>query len=948
MENLSNGRMIEPDSSDGQFINHLLATKLEKPQIAARLVDRNRLTKILSSSLKSKVSLVVAPAGYGKTTLLGEWISKRLPSNWRVAWVSLDSYDNRVVRFWSYITKALQQIYPKLKINFQQLNQSQSDLENYSYLNLIINEISASTHSICLVLDDYHLITDDSIHRSLSYFIEHQPRNFHLVISSRTMPPIPLSRLRALGQLVEVSTSDLSFTQEEVNVFLANVMGLVLEHDQVVFLANATEGWIAGLKLAALSMHGNKDLHKLATDLDSDYGHIFDFLIEEVLNNQDIETREFLLKTSVLSEFSGPLCNVVLERSDSQQILNQIALNQLFTVSLDKNQNWYRYHHLFAETLRKLLVEKYPESKTLVLKKATEWFLENGYSDKAVSCALDSGDLQSAARIIDQCALSAVTHYNLDRLIQWINRLSMDLIEERPQLGIYVALAYFLEGNFEKIKTWLVTTEHILSRRAGKNQTERQKNYIRWEIAALRAVMKCFTGDITSGMAEIIELRENAPQEDVYFVGSMTHILAESYVVTGKLDDGLQEYYRGMEFAVQHKLIYEYGYSLTGHAQVLKMQGCLSLLEQDYYHLLEYAIENKLGEVFLAYAKTGLAEIAIERNQLENAAHFVSEIENQLEIIENEPTTWIRPEFLYVRLSKCYYAFKNMKKAQFYFDQALKGFYEKPNAVPFLSSDLIDMQVRLWLSVNENQGNLARSVNNQVRQDKLIHESLMHGLYELDPHKKAKVAIKIATARAYLSSSKELEAIVILDEISSFVHQAGMKEREIEALILLARCWNDKGERNISRQYLYRALVIAEPEGNLRLFLEEDQSVHALLVDILTWLQDQETEKGNKKIIDFTRQIIENNISIENYDVLQNLYTKPPVNEFSPLLNLLSNREEDVIELLCKGKTVKEISAELMVTVNTTKTHLRGIYKKLGVHTKKEAIRLVYDIRKSQ
>lgn len=907
------------------LIDDLLATKLEMPQLASRVVRRSRLTDILHSGLESKVSLVVAPPGYGKTTLLGEWIINEFSPGWRIAWVSLDTYDNEIARFWSYIAGAIHKIFPGLKTHFQQLVQPEPDRIDYLFLNPLINEISSCPHPICLVLDDYHVITHDRVHQSLGYFIDHQPKNFHLVISSRAVPPISLSRLRAQGQLIEVDASDLSFTSQEVNTFFTKVMDLEFGHEQVEAMANATEGWVAGLKLAALSVRHKKDIPNLQVDMNGLNRQIFDFLVEEVLNQQAREIQEFLLKTSVLSEFSGPLCDAVLNRSDSQHILEKIVHKNLFVIALDNRQNWYRYHQLFSETLRVMLQQTYPNSSRDIQEKACQWMRDNGYQDKAVSYALDAGNLECAAKIIDACALEAVTHFNITLFIQWINRLSPDLLKERPQLGIYVALAYFLLGKMDEVKPRLNEVEKSLRQTKFKGNEIKELTAIRWQIAALNATTVCFSDQIEDGIDQIMELLTCSPESDNYFVGNITHILAESYAVLGQLDKALEEYQICMDFALKHNLCFEYAYSLSGHAHVLKMLGQLTLADEDYQHMLRYANQCELSEIFKAYALTGRIEISIERGDLVFGDKFIADIEKHLDKIEHAPEIWIRLEFIYCRLAKYYFLRENFEKAQYYFSNALRRFLEKPSAVPFLSADLLDMQTRLWATLEKENKS---SANFEER------------LHALNPYKRADIAEKTALARLYLSQNEYIKAEEILQEAHQHVRNNMAQEREIEILILRARCSLARNERNSALNYLTTALEIAESEGYKRLFIEEKQNLHPLLEEILLRLR-QNPVPEYRELSAFIEQLV-NDFKAEGVSIsLDARESRSQAVLLSPFLESFSSREEEVISLLMNGKSTKEIAGELIISINTTKSHLQKIYKKLGVHTRNDALRVL-------
>lgn len=905
--------------------NDLIATKLEMPPLAPRVVNRGRLTSVLQGGLPARVSLIVAPAGYGKTTLLAEWIIKGLPAGWHLAWVSLDKDDNNIGVFWSYFLGALQKVLPEVDRTMKHLFRSEMLLNEQIFLKYLINQIAASEKSICLVLDDFHTITEPAVLQSMAYFINHQPKNFHLVIASRSMPAMPLSRLRAQGQLVEVLADELSFTPAEVKVFLHNVMELDLGYELVEMLTRASEGWIAGLKLAAISMRTKKSSRDFSLDKTTLNQQIFDFLVEEALQSQDEAIKEFLLKSSLFAEFSAAMCNDLFERTDSRQIISQLLQNQLFIIPLDTAQTWYRYHPLFSQTLRILSREADPEGSTRLLRQACCWMQTNGYSSKAVTYALDSGDFECAAEIIESCALAAVTHFNLTDLVQWVNRLSPDMLEARPQLGIYVALAHFLMGQADKVEARLRQIELELEKKSSSIQPGFDQDFIHWQIAALRAVLACLSEANEHTIGQLIRLRANPPPNDVYFVGSMTHILADAYVQTGQLENALVEYQRGMDFALQHNLTYEVAYSLTGHANVLKRQGRLTLLEQDYLYLLQYAGQANLGPIFNAYAVSGLLEVAVDRNELAAADNRASELTQLLAQVERAPGTWIRPEFLFLRLCHYWLYGKNLVHARQYFDLAYDGFMNRRLTELFLNVDLMDLQVRLW---------------EQSDPVEKASFDLLNRLALLNFDQKATLVEKSSLARYYLAKNKPAICRQILDGIYNTVAMWGLNLRQVELLILYARSEQSGGEPDKAAAFLYQALQLAEPENFQRPFLEDGESLGSLLRSTLNWANQSQPE-DSPVITGFIQRLLVGLDELQKR-IQQILPGSSPVTiQLEPKGKPLSSREEEVLGLLAKDLSTKEIAAALNISLNTAKSHLRQIYQKLGINSRAEAVKVL-------
>ncbi len=916
--------MEQETTTENLSLDDLLATKLEIPLLGSRIVARRRLTNLLHKPVDRQVTTIVAPTGYGKTTLLGDWLATGSVSDRRIAWVSLDLFDNNPHRFWSYVTAALQKVYPRLQLKASGINRQADDPNGYSAINQVINEIVKLSYPVCLVLDDYQVINDEQIHQEIGYLIEHQPKNLHLILSSRVTPPLLLSRLRAQGRLLEISAPDLSFTVQEVNVFLSNVMNLHFDDEQAAALKEATEGWIAGLKLAAISLQRQPDFQRLISDLPGGNRQIVEYLTEEVLSQQDALVKEFLLKTSILSELSAPLCDAMLDRTDSQEMLHKIERANLFIVPLDNRRRWFRYHHLFAEILQSHLREIYPDHIAELQQRACKWLQQNGYPDKAVSHALAAGDLETAAQIIDTSALQAVIVFDLTKLSQWINRFSNDLLSKRPRLGIYSALANYLMGEINNVEPKLIALEQALER-ARQNQVPiKDEDLVRWEIRALRAVVQCFSEDVEQGITNIIELRKSQPSQDIYFYGLMTHCLAEAYSWNSHLETAAKEYEKGCQFAIVNGLQIEYAYSQSELAHLRKMQGYLKKSEQEYQHLLDYSVQANMDVQLYAFAKTGLAEIALERNDFMTAREWIRDVLDQHEWIEYAARLWLRPEWLQIRLARYYLALQDTTRAETHFESALKGFRENRYVVPFLSSDLIDIQVRLWA--------ISGQIENKER-------SLQQEISFLNPFDKATVAEKTAFARILLAQHKMEPAIQLLSELEHITRSNGLGERLIEILILRALAEQASGQKEKAFENIETALQLAEPEGYIQIFLSEGNPLKKILNNYLEASMRKTPQAGQPVQIGFAQQVLGAFTNMQSAPapyLLQQNKEQPAV--ITPLIEPLTERELEIMHLLAAGISTKDITRHLVISLSTAKTHLRSIYRKLSVHNRKMAL----------
>lgn len=902
--------------------DNLLVTKLEIPLLGYRIIQRSRLTALLQSGLKRQVTLIVAQAGYGKTTLLVEWFSTYKPVDWRVAWLSLDPSDNTPLRFWSYVAASLQKISPRLHINSQQIIQLGYDPQGILQLNSLFNEIEKFPHPVCLILDNYEAIKDENIHKGLAYLIDHQPNNLRLIIASRAIPPIPLARLRVERQLVEITEQNLSFTLHEANAFLTGVMELDLTPDKVAALVDATEGWIAGLQLAALSMHGRPDFQPLQDHLQNDNRQILAYLTEEVLNQQDDDIRDFLLKTSVLTEFSAPLCDALLDRTDSQSLLNRIEQANLFVTSLDELHVWYRYHPLFAEALRGQLTRLHPDLVIEQHRKAYAWLRENGYPEKAVSHALAAGDLEKAAEIADECAMQVIFDLDLTNLIQWINRFPDALLRARPRLGIYYSLACFLIGRLDLIETKLQVIEQVLQEPRNVQISDEDEKLLRWEISAIRAVMDCTSGDFDRGISSIQELAKTAPEGDQYFMGFMSHWLAESHDSAGYLDIAATEFGQAVQFAATHNLIVGIIHSGCELARIRKAQGRLVESLQEYQKAYEFSIQFGKEPSLIALAQTGIVLVELERMDAGLHTRWMQEITENYDQIEAGALIWNNMVWISLRLASYFVVVNDLDLARKFLQKAMQGLEKTRQPKDYLPLEFIDVQVRIWQAsggFNALDGRFEEQIT------------------RLNPSGRPNVAQQAALARLYLAQSKPAQALAILTDLEVVTRSTGQGERLIETLVLQALAFKADGQLTQALACISQAIELAEPEGYTRLFVDEGEPMKTLL---------QAYQSGSQlgKSTAFLQKLLQ---AFEHPSAAPSVTTQPELPQtsmFTPLLAPLSGRELEVLQMLAAGKSAKEMATTLMISINTVKTHIKSIYRKLGGHSRKVVFQRVNEL----
>ncbi|UCC88540.1 MAG: hypothetical protein JSV81_04315, partial [Anaerolineales bacterium] len=505
-------------ASDVSQPNPLLATKLYTPRIPSEFASRSRLTERLSQGLTRDLTLVCAPAGFGKTVLVSEWLSGLERSS---SWLSLDQGDDDMVSFLTYLLAALQRIDPDLGRTTQTLLKASPLPTVEVLLTPLINQITALDTPFVLVLDDYHVITLPIVHEAMSFLLDHMPPQAHLAIATRQDPPLPLGRLRAQGQMTEIRAGDLRFTQEEAAAFLNQTMGLNLSLTEVAALEQRTEGWIAGLQLAALSMQGEHPKHipGFIEAFTGSHRYVVDYLVEEVLRRRPPGTRSFLLQTSILDRMTGPLCDAVCEapsESDGQATLEQLEAASLFLIPLDNERRWYRYHHLFADLLRNQLEASQPDLVPILHDRASTWYERNGLIPEAVTHALAAKDFKKAARLVEQIARQMLERSQLAQLMKWVDALPKEHVGALPWLCVYHAWALRLSGAaFQAVESRLRDAEQALGRYEGLPQaelvewsvfTEGEAPKVRGHIAGLRAYQALYKEEIP----RVIELAHQA------------------------------------------------------------------------------------------------------------------------------------------------------------------------------------------------------------------------------------------------------------------------------------------------------------------------------------------------------------------------------------------------------------------------------------------------------
>lgn len=896
----------------------VLTAKLYIPPPPPKVVTRPRLIGRLNEGLHFTpgVTLVSAPAGFGKTTLISEWIaSKNLP----VAWLSLDQNDNDPARFLIYLTSALQTISPTLGVEVLEVLQASQAPALESVLTVLLNEITALPNGLILVLDDYHLIDSKSVDQALAFLVEHLPPQLHLVITTREDPTLPLSRLRARRQLVELRASDLRFTPTEAADFLNQVMSLNLSPEQVAALETRTEGWIAGLQLAALSMKDNRDVAEFIQAFAGEHRYIVDYLVEEVLQRQPESIRSFLLQTAILDRLTGSLCEAVTAQPGGNALLEALQRGNFFMTPLDAKRQWYRYHHLFADVLRMHLSKEQPNLIPALHQRASIWYEQNGLITDAIHHALAARDFERAAGLIERAAPVMRQSRQESTLLGWLKALPAELFQAHPVLNVNFVGTLLQNGQFEgvesrlwEIEQWLATADDV--RRPAIYVDEDDFQRLPASVAMYHAAIALARGDVTNTMTHAQQVIELARDDDDFLKGAASSILGLALWTSGDLEAAYQMYAAGMTYLHRAGYISDViGGSIT-LADIRWTQGRLREALSIYQRGLQLATRPD-GPALRGAADmlVGLSELYCERNDLEAALQHLmqSKALGELNGLPKNPYRW--------RV-----AMANLREAQGDLDDALgllneaEGLYVSdfsPDVRPIAA-----LKARIWLK----QGKL-ENIFDWVHERKLSIGEGPSYLREFEQVTFARVLLSQYQS-GYLESSLS-ETVGFLEMLVKAAEEGGRTGSVIEIMILKALAHQMQDDTPVALSSLERALILAEPEGYVRIFLEDHPNMQTLLREAIA-----------HGIVPAYAVRLLSALELEGKGLRGEAQPSASVIS-SSLIEPLSQRELELLRLLKTDLSGPEIASELVIALSTVRTHTKRIYDKLNVKTRRAAVK---------
>ena len=875
------------------------------PRGRVSLVSRNRLTERLRRGLAGPLTLVSAPPGYGKTTLVSESVSAIQQP---VAWLSLDEGDSDPVRFGTYVVAALQTLQPGLGEEALALFHSPQPPPLETALAPLINEISAVLPDFVFVLDDYHVISAQVIHTGLAFLLEHLPSQMHFVIASRADLPLPLGRLRVRGQLTELRADDLRFTPEEAASFL-ELVGLQLDPGDVAALEARTEGWIAGLQLASLSMQGRDDAHEFVAAFAGSNRYILDYLTEEVLKRQPEPIQAFLLQTCILERLSGALCAAVTGQPESQALLEALDRANMFVTPLDDRRGWFRYHQLFADLLRFRLQQNQPELAVQLHNRAAVWLQQNGLLAEAVPHALQAQAFDLAADLIDAQAEGLLVRGETATLGLWGRALPDAVQAAHPPLSLYVASALLIGGDMEAGQRLLDLAEAALSRPDAGLLTNDLRR-LQGRADAIRSVLVVAQGDLNLAIELSRRALERLPGDDRLWRNVASIGLANSYRTMGKIDAAGRIY---ADIAAASEASGDYYTALLGafaQGGTLEEAGRLRQAQAVYQRSLQLA-QRQIPGPAEGLALVGLAGLSYEWNELEAARR---QTEAALELGHRGRIADILTNG-YVTLARLQQAQGVEADAQNTVDQLVQ--LANTAGLPAQLAATRAFQAYLWLQ----QGNLAAAA--EWARGYQAPPYPLHSNYEFEAQ---------VLARALLALDRRDEALTLIWKLRADAQTIGRQQSVIEFWKLEAITHDARGDGQAALAALEQALILAEPEGYVRSFVDEGDALRLLLVEFArgtrgAQVAPQIASYAGKLLAAFPASARQARAPVE-----------AEASGAQALADPLSDRELEVLRLIAANRSNQEIAETLIVSVNTVKTHINRLYVKLGAHNRLEAV----------
>lgn len=871
----------------------LLQTKLYIPTTRPNIVPRTQLLQKLNTGLHGKLTLASAPAGFGKTTLITAWISQL---DHPVGWVSLDEDDSDPQQFFSYVAAAIRP-FPDSQHTLTSQLQTSQPLQAKALAAAMVNDLASVSTPCLLVLDDYHEIDSADIDLALAFLLDHMPPNLHLVITSRTDPGFPLSRLRARGQLTEIRIQDLRFTVEETAVFLQTIMGIPLTANQITALETRTEGWVAGLQMAALSMQNRADVDGFVAGFTGSHRFIMDYLMEEVLNQQSSEVQDFLLQTAVLSRLCADLCDTVCQSPPiSQQILEQLETNNIFLIPLDNERRWYRYHHLFADLLRQRLQQSAPPLTsppmggkegglaTELHSRASVWYEDNGLELDAFHHAVAAHDFERSERLIEGDGVPLYFRGAGVPVLHWLESLPTTMLNARPSLWVTYASALLSVGQHTAVEQKLQAAEAALQEVEADEDTQDLVG----RIASMRATLAIIQHDVETIITQSHLALDLLYPDNLFNRMAATWMLGFAYQLQGERAAASQSYSEVLSISQSlPDSIYTMAAAIS-LGQIQEANNQLVLATKTYNHALQMAGDPP--QLIACEAFLGLARICYQWNDLDTARQYGQQCVQLTQQQESIDTFAAYGVFL-----------AHLKLAQGDVSGASAALNE---AAAYIQQHNFDFRM---------PDVAAAQVITLLRQGKLTAAARLAEMHELP----------ISQARVYLAQGDTSAALALLEPLRQQMEAKDWQDERLKIMILQTVALRAHGEKDKAVHLLGEALALAEPSGYVRIFVDEGLPMAQLL-----------SETAVRGIMpDYCGQLLAV-FEAEGQEAKFESHLPPS----QPLADPLTKRELEILILIDAGLKNKEIAEQLVISLNTVLYHTKNIYSKLGVNKRIQAI----------
>jgi LuxR family maltose regulon positive regulatory protein len=888
----------------------ILATKLYIPSPRPGIVPRPRLVGRLNEGLAAgrKLALISASAGFGKTTLVSEWIAG---CNRPVAWLSLEEGDNDPARFLAYIIAAMQTI--KLDIGAGVLGALQNPQLPPIELLLtsLLNEITTITDQFILILDDYHLIDAQPIDHAIIFLIEHLPPQMLLVIATREDPHLPLARYRARGQLTELRAADLRFNTAEAAEFLNQVMGLNLSAEDIAALDTRTEGWIAGLQMAAISMQGLQDASSFIQSFSGSHRFVLDYLLEEVLHRQPVEVQTFLLRTSILERLCGPLCDAVIAREemriedsdksllstlDSQSILEYLERANLFIIPLDNERRWYRYHHLFAELLRQRLGQRHsPVEITEYHRRASQWYEDHHLEIEAFQHAAAAKDIDRAERLIESKGMPLHFRGVATMILDWLASLPTSVLDARPFLWVRFAGLTLNIGQNSGVEAKLQAAEAAMAAALRGAEPDNKTRDLIGQIAAARAILALSQYQVETIISQSLRALEYLAHDNLLSRFTANWAMGMAHHFRGEREAAGRAYAEALSIAQTSGNIHDTILATISLGQIQELDNQLNLAAETYQQALRLIGDSPLptaGEVY-----RGLAQIYYEWNDLDAAERYGQQGLRLSQQYEHGIDRFIIAEVFLARLK--------------------------------LAQGDISGAARMLTQTEQT----ARQKNFTLRLPEIAAAQVQVLLKQTNLPAAAELArrfeLPLSQARVLLAQGDSSAALPILESFRQQVEAKGWQDERLRSMVLQAVAHQAHGNKEKAMELLGEALAIAELEGFIRLFVDEGVA----MVDLLSAAVAQGIRP------DYVNKLL---AAFEAESKKEQPTTSVP--EPSSLVEPLSSRELEVLGLIAQGLSNQEICKRLFLALDTVKGHNRRIFEKLQVNRRTEAIARAHEL----